>query len=437
MVLSYKRLVILVASMIVCFSVTQAGEAEHIRYRGVYLGQTRPGYKPEPFVEELFSAWGDYGFHLNSCIRFSPDMSELVFSSQTQPVVPGRSASIWCMKERNGAWTEPKVAVFSSGYDDAGAFYSSTGDTLYFHSLRPPNEKGASQNADIWYATKDGDDWLAPLRLGHPVNTVYNDAGGAVAATGKIYLSSDRPGGKGGADVYITRSPHNGHGALVNLGDVINTAADEHVVFVSADESYMIIYRFDKDDAVHSGLYLSYKDSQRGWRFTKSMGDHFTALNAIDATVSPDGDYLFFLSQGHGVYWMKTDIIEYLKDEDLEISKRLISTMHKGGLQAAVLTCRALQKQHAAYVDIDEYLLNQRGHQLLDVKQLADAIALFKIVVALFPTSWNAYDSLGEAYFAYGEMTQAKDCYERSLELNPSNENAVIMLERIRSILHH
>jgi tetratricopeptide (TPR) repeat protein len=106
-------------------------------------------------------------------------------------------------------------------------------------------------------------------------------------------------------------------------------------------------------------------------------------------------------------------------------------------LQTAVLTYRALKEKHAVYLDINEYLLNQRGHQLLDLEHFADAIALFKIIVALFPRSWNAYDSLGEAFFAFGHMAEAVKCYERSLELNPRNENAVMMLERIRAIHHH
>jgi tetratricopeptide (TPR) repeat protein len=167
------------------------------------------------------------------------------------------------------------------------------------------------------------------------------------------------------------------------------------------------------------------------------MGDYFKALNATDAHVSGDGNHLFFLSQDNGIYWMETGIIDYLKNEDLGIARRLINTMYNEDLQTAILAYRALKKKHAVYLDINEYLLNQRGHQLLDLEQFADATTLFTIIVALFPRSWNAYDSLGEAFFASGNMADAAECYERSLELNPRNENAVMMLERIRAIHHH
>ena len=407
------------------------------RYRGEYLGQMPPGHKPEPFAEELLSVWGDHGFHLSSCVRFSPDGCELFFSNHIMPLVPGKATSIWRMHEHNGTWTGPVTAVFSSDYDDAVACYSHDGDTLYFNSLRPSTEKGTLNDSDIWYVTKEGDEWSRPVRLGHPVNTVYSDVVGAVTEEGTMYFSSDRPGGKGGADVYCVRPDFDEYVSLVNLGTAINSAADEHVVFVSADESFMMIRRSESHNAAQDGLYMSHNDPQLGWIPAKSMGDHFKALNAVDVSVSGDGKYLFFLSQGNGVYWMKTGIIDYLKTEDLEISIRLISTMRNEGLQAAVLTCRVLQEQHTAYIDINEHLLNQRGHQLLATKHSADAIALFEVIVALFPRSWNAYDSLGEAYLASGQIDQAKRCYERSLELNQHNENAAVMLERINGMLHH
>ncbi|MGD8978674.1 MAG: hypothetical protein PVH23_01220, partial [candidate division WOR-3 bacterium] len=300
-----------------------------------------------------------------------------------------------------------------------------------------PNEEGVSGDADIWYVTREGGDWSRPLRLGHPVNSPYNDFGGTITTDGTMYFSSDRPGGKGGADVYYIRYPHDEYSGLINLGLAVNTSAEEYVVCVAGDESYMIIRRFDRHNEVQNGLYVSYMDAQDGWTVAKSMGDYFKVLNATDAHVSGDGNHLFFLSQGNAVYWVNTGIIDYLKDEDLEISRRLINTMCSEDLQTAVLTYWALKEKHAVYLDINEYLLNQRGHQLLDLEHFADAIALFKIIVALFPRSWNAYDSLGEAFFAFGHMAEAVKCYGRSLELNPRNENAVMMLERIRAIHHH
>jgi tetratricopeptide (TPR) repeat protein len=44
--------------------------------------------------------------------------------------------------------------------------------------------------------------------------------------------------------------------------------------------------------------------------------------------------------------------------------------------------------------------------------------------VQMFPGSWNAYDSLGEAYMKAGQKQLAIDNFKKSLELNPANDNA-------------
>jgi len=48
------------------------------------------------------------------------------------------------------------------------------------------------------------------------------------------------------------------------------------------------------------------------------------------------------------------------------------------------------------------------------------------------PNSWNAHDSLGEAYRKAGRTSDAVRSYERSLGLNPDNANARKMLEALR-----
>ncbi len=57
-------------------------------------------------------------------------------------------------------------------------------------------------------------------------------------------------------------------------------------------------------------------------------------------------------------------------------------------------------------------------------QDLDSAIELFKINAANFPDSYNAYESLGAGYEAKQETALAVESYQRSLELNPANENA-------------
>jgi Flp pilus assembly protein TadD len=64
--------------------------------------------------------------------------------------------------------------------------------------------------------------------------------------------------------------------------------------------------------------------------------------------------------------------------------------------------------------------------------QERDAIAIFKRNVQEYPESWNVYDSLGEAYMKTGQKALAIANYEKSLELNPKDQNGVDMLKKLK-----
>ena len=63
---------------------------------------------------------------------------------------------------------------------------------------------------------------------------------------------------------------------------------------------------------------------------------------------------------------------------------------------------------------------------------MKDAIEIFKLNVEEFPESFNVYDSLGEAYMADGNTKLAIKNYEKSVEMNPDNENGKKMLKKLK-----
>jgi hypothetical protein len=82
--------------------------------------------------------------------------------------------------------------------------------------------------------------------------------------------------------------------------------------------------------------------------------------------------------------------------------------------------------------DVHETQLLAAGYRLLEDGRTQLAIGLFELCVAEHPESADAYDSLGEAYAAAGEKEPAIRSYEKSLELDPGNDNARRMLEDLR-----
>jgi pimeloyl-ACP methyl ester carboxylesterase len=76
--------------------------------------------------------------------------------------------------------------------------------------------------------------------------------------------------------------------------------------------------------------------------------------------------------------------------------------------------------------------MNQLGYRYLQQGQTKEAIRLFTLNTISYPDSWNVFDSLAEGYLKDGQVELAIKNYEKSLELNPANENARKVLSGIK-----
>lgn len=78
--------------------------------------------------------------------------------------------------------------------------------------------------------------------------------------------------------------------------------------------------------------------------------------------------------------------------------------------------------------------LNTAGYKLLNANQVDDAIAVFSFVTQIFPSSANAWDSLGEGYLKAGDIEKAKELYNKAYNMDPmgpTGRNAKNMLKKI------
>jgi Tol biopolymer transport system component len=89
-------------------------------------------------------------------------------------------------------------------------------------------------------------DWSAPVNLGAVVNSSFNDQGPAISKDGlSLYFSSGRPGGFGGSDIWVSQraSLEAPWDSPINLGGVVNTAANESIPALSRDEHWLFFNR--------------------------------------------------------------------------------------------------------------------------------------------------------------------------------------------------
>ena len=91
------------------------------------------------------------------------------------------------------------------------------------------------------------------------------------------------------------------------------------------------------------------------------------------------------------------------------------------------------QRKRKTNVDLEEEQMSRLGHWLQTGNHLREAIEVFKLNSEIYPGSWNAFDSLGEAYMADGDKTDAIKSYEQAVKLNPNNVNGIEMLRSLRS----
>jgi len=138
--------------------------------------------------------------------------------------------------------------------------------------------------------------------------------------------------------------------------------------------------------------------------------------------------------QGLHLDQIATRVMSILYDQPYDPPQRsiadlLLSTIVKQDVASAVKQYREWKAgPSAAEYNFAETELNTLGYRLLQMRKTADAIEIFKLNVERYPQSFNAYDSLGEAYRAHGDKELAVANYKKSLELNPQNTNATAKL---------
>lgn len=116
-----------------------------------------------------------------------------------------------------------------------------------------------------------------------------------------------------------------------------------------------------------------------------------------------------------------------------ELAEMLMEALAADDVASAVKLYREFKADPTnAYVNT-EGSINNLGYRLLGANRVEHAIEIFKLNVESYPQSANAYDSLAEAYMVNGNKELAIRNYEKSLELNPANANAVVMLKKLRS----
>jgi Tol biopolymer transport system component len=149
-------------------------------------------------------------------------------------IVFGYLGALWghASGPRFSKWSDPVHLgpLVNSAFQDSQPALSKDGLSLYLSSNRP----GGVGLEDIWISQRESTDapWGAPVNLGPPINTVFADFAPNFSRDGHwMFFTSDRPGGVGAWDLWVSwrRHKHNDFAWKEphNLGPTVNSPQND------------------------------------------------------------------------------------------------------------------------------------------------------------------------------------------------------------------
>jgi hypothetical protein len=262
--------------------------------RGPYMGQRPPGRTPEVFAPGFVST-DEHEF----APSFSPDGKEFYFS---RGVGEYRRKSVMVARLVSGVWTEPERAVAFDN-ENFEARVTPDGERIFFMGFHAVSDT-ERPDIDMFFAERTEGVWGEPKRLGTP----FNPAGSmyiSFTEDGTIYTTDARAG-----NIVRSRLVDGEYLEFESLDAPVNTEDAQQVYpFVSPDGSYIIFNEMGGERGGKSGLVVTFRHEDGSWSVPREIP---LGMRAGTASVSPDGEYLFFTAgrpEGD-IYWVDAKVFK-------------------------------------------------------------------------------------------------------------------------------
>ncbi len=181
--------------------------------------------------------------------------------------------------------------------------------TMFFASFRKPSYG----NADIFICRKTEGKWQELENIGSMVNTKYTETQPSISPNGKkLFFASNRPGGYGDLDIWVTNKTEEGWSEPKNLGPKVNSPKNEITPYILWD-GVTIFFSSNRQ-----GKYELLKSVKEDLGFSSCRKVSFPGAEAketISFTVPASGDFAYLTMEGSkGSY----DIYRFPLPEDMK-----------------------------------------------------------------------------------------------------------------------
>ena len=262
-------------------------------FKGPYLGQEPPGLSPRVFAPGIVSTeeYEEFG------CTMSPDGTVFYFTRTY--IEPRRHTIMVCRLEENG-WTAPEIAPFSGEHSEAEPNFSPDGNRLFFG--RP--ESG------IWMMERTRTGWSEPRHLMLGMFATITDS--------DVLYYTDISKGMDTCDIVRSRFVDGRSQEPRALTGSLNSPYKDAHPYVAPDEGYIIFDSNRQGGMGGNDLYISFRDNEDSWGEAVNLGEKINSPEHEQIPfVSPDGTFLFYSKKGD-IYWVDTKIIEDHKSQEFK-----------------------------------------------------------------------------------------------------------------------
>lgn len=176
---------------------------------------------------------------------------------------------IFRMERTSTGWGSPEEVRgdVNDGEQVGASSLTSDGSTIFFSST--DHDVAGSGRTDVYYSVRNGSKYSPVMNAGPNVNSEYFDGQPSITPDGRmLYFVSDRPGGKGGTDIY-TSAFSGGTWSAAKPLDIVNSSANEMSPIIAADGSSLT---FASDRPGGQGGYDIYTVSLNSGASPKNIG---------------------------------------------------------------------------------------------------------------------------------------------------------------------
>ena len=251
-------------------------------------------------------------------------------------------------------------------------------------------------------------------------------------------------GGYNISKIYGGKRYHAANGVNITLRELIewNSRLDKNKLLSDEQKNNMWTpFEFgNKRDAFLHGWHTYSLKGGNAYGFTGGSQTGFRKFVQNDLTIIIfTNGYKYFSPHNDIINRVAGIIDENLRDEKAIIQHEILAAFLTNNIEEAIEKYHLIKANNPeAETQIEgrsslsyESTLNALGYLVLQKNKVKDAIKILELNAAENPKSANCFDSLGEAYYADNQLSLSKQTFEKSLALNPENNNAKRMIDLI------